>query len=250
MILAIDATNWIHVLWHARVGKGLLNALAARIEAVAESLRAAHVVACFDAHSFRHDLWFGYKANRPERPQELTALLVAAPDACMAVATIAREEGFEADDLLASLARLGPQIGHQVVLATPDKDCRQCLVDGQVSILRQFSVNGNAIVKPEWLTARSLKDGTGVSAQQWPDYQALCGDPGDGIEGCPGFGPKTAAACLQKAGTLAECFRDPWQLPITMARQTALTNFRKRADLVLRLVTLRTDSAAVVDAIR
>ena len=250
MILAIDATNWIHVLWHTQPGPDLAQTVATRVKVLAESLRATHIVAAFDRRSFRRDLCPAYKAHREAKPADLVAALAAAEEAVAAVATIAAEVGFEADDQLATLARLGVAAGERVVLASPDKDVRQCLMDGWVSILRKFSVSQGAITKPEWLTARQLGRETGLVPAQWPDYQALCGDPTDGIQGCPGIGPKTAAAILVKCQTLRGCWANPFAMPVTPAKREAVLKFRGVADLVLQLVTLRTDCQAAADALR
>ncbi len=83
-----------------------------------------------------------------------------------------------------------------------------------------------------------------------PNYQALCGDSTDGIPGCPGWGEVTTLAAMQRAGSLAEMFRNPWALPITPKQQNSLLKFKAQAETMLRLVTLRTDVDAVWDALR
>jgi 5'-3' exonuclease len=95
-----------------------------------------------------------------------------------------------------------------------------------------------------------LFDDYGLSAAQWPEYQMLVGDRGDSIAGCDGWGEKTAAKALEKMKTLEECWKNPWLVPCSNKQRGALILFRKRADLVRQLVTLRTDCSAVWDAMR
>lgn len=157
------------------------------------------------------------------------------------LATICAEDGFEADDCLASLARAGQTLGEKVILASPDKDLRQCLVEGQVTILRSFTLRGQEVIDLDWFTSARLKQEYNLVPSQWPAMQALWGDTTDGIPGCAGWGEKTSLAALQKAGSLAEIFRNPWALPITQRQQMSLMKFKLQAEKMLSLVTLRTD---------
>jgi 5'-3' exonuclease len=250
MILAIDGTNWIHSLWHAQHGRGVLAAVCARITALVDRLKPQHVVACFDRRSFRHDLFPAYKAGRKEKPADLVRDLEEGPAAVAELAAICAEDGFEADDCLAALAAAGQQLGQKVVLASPDKDLRQCLVDGQVTILRSFTLLRDQVETLEWFTTCKLRQDFKLVPSQWPAYQALCGDSTDGIPGCVGWGEVTTLAVLQKAGSLDEILKNPWTLPITSKQQTSLMKFKLQAEKMLRLVTLRTDVPAVWDALR
>jgi DNA polymerase-1 len=163
---------------------------------------------------------------------------------------VAIEDGFEADDQLATITAIGLATDRQVVLASPDKDIRQCLVSGRVSILRGFTVEHGKLKRPEWLTAKGVEEKYGVRPEQWTDFQALTGDAGDGIEGCPGFGPVNAQKVLSAAGTLDRVFTHILGLPITPRLRTSLLNWQPLARDVLRLVTLRTDCQAAADALR
>jgi DNA polymerase-1 len=208
------------------------------------------VVACFDRPSFRKDLFAGYKAKRPPKALGLEDCLRDAPETLGRVATIAAEDGFEADDHLASLAAIGTASGQRVILATGDKDVRQCLVDDWVTQLRGFRMDHGQVMDCEWFTAKCLREQMGLEPAQWVSYQALCGDHGDNIPGCEGFGEKTTLAVLKVAGNLAGCFANPLALPITPRLRNKLLQFRWNSDLMLKLVTLRTDSEAAKDALR
>lgn len=251
MYLGIDATNWVHQLWHAHGGRGVLDAARRRLDACLREWQPSTVVACFDRRSFRHGLEPAYKSTRGERDPGLVKALEDAPGVFAGLCTIAAEDGYEADDCLATLGQLGRWHGVKTVLASPDKDLRQCLSERTVAILRGFGTERGKVVKPEWFTAADLRDVYGLRPDQWADYQALVGDAGDNVKGCPGWGEKTACAVLAKMGTLKECLRNPWGCPGISARQRdALVKFKSRAETVSQLVTLKTDVEAVYDALR
>ena len=250
--LGIDGTNWIHQLWYARGGEGVqavTGAFLGWLRIVVEHVRPTATVVSFDRRSFRHELSADYKAGRPEKPIGLAAILEQAPALCLDLATIAQQDGYEADDCLATIARLG-RVQGRVVIASPDKDLRQCLVDERVTILRKFSGRGGKISSLEWFTAGMLRKRYGLGPEQWPSYQALVGDAGDGVRGVEGWGEVTARKALAAGGTLAGCLADHWKLPITERQRTALLAFQPCAELTLELVTLRTDVEAVADALR
>jgi DNA polymerase-1 len=245
MTLAIDGCAWVHVLYHGRGGVEVIPAFQSWIEAAVRHIRPSRVLVCFDRRSFRYDLLPGYKAGRKARPGELEEALAAAPGACFPHAAIA-EDGFEADDCLATVAALGRSMGEKVVIASPDKDLRQCLVAGAVTILRGFRTWQGALSEPDWFSAWRLEKECGVRPSQWADYQALVGDPTDGIAGCPGWGDVTARKCLAAFGSLQAILDNPWKLPITTKQRLALEAFRPAVPLTLQLVTLRTDVPVAV----
>jgi DNA polymerase-1 len=251
MILGVDGTNWVHVIWHARGGKGVVRAVCDRLQALVDEMHPAAVVCCFDRRSFRHALIQNYKAGRKEKDASLVADLSACEKAVakMPDVTVAAEDGFEADDCLATLARWGRLANERTVIASPDKDLRQCL-GGPVILLRSFGTEAGRPIKPDWYSHSRLFDETGLHANQWTDYQALVGDRGDSIDGCKGWGDVTTRAALIKCKTLAEMFANPWSVPCNDKQRGALIEFRKRAELVLDLVTLRTEVSAVWDALR
>ena len=157
---------------------------------------ADYLIAAFDRPepTFRMALDSEYKAHRPPPPADLLLqepmieqVLAALHIPVLSVA------GFEADDVMATLARLGEERGLTVHLCTSDKDCRQLLTD-RVKILN--------LRKGESLDAAGLVADWGVRPEQVVDYQALVGDSVDNVPGVPGCGPKTAAKWLQQYGTL------------------------------------------------
>lgn len=157
---------------------------------------ADYLLATFDRAepTFRVDLYKEYKAHRPPPPDDLLVqepmiqqVLEAMRIPVLSVA------GFEADDLMATLASEGAARGLEVFLCTSDKDCRQLLND---------RVKIRNLRKGETLDAETLMADWGVTPSQVVDFQALVGDSVDNVPGVPGVGPKTAAKWLQQYGTL------------------------------------------------
>jgi DNA polymerase-1 len=157
---------------------------------------ADYLLAAFDRPepTFRTAIAAEYKAHRPPPPSDL---LVQEPmiEAVLEAMRIPKLSvaGYEADDILATLAKEGPARGLTVYLCTSDKDCRQLLTD---------RVRIKNLRKGEELDADGLMKDWGVRPEQVVDFQALVGDSVDNVPGVPGVGPKTAAKWLQQFGTL------------------------------------------------
>lgn len=255
LYLGVDGTNWVHALYHALRGVDVLAHLCRRVRILAEHTHASSVLVCFDRRSFRHDLLPSYKATRKPKDDVLQRLLSEAPAAVAEAGQPVYEDGFEADDCLATLAAAVVG-GAKCVLASPDKDLWQCLVEGRVSCLRQFGTHGTELVAPEWQTARDLEISEktlGLRPSCWADYQALVGEPGDNVHGCPGWGEQTARAALAKAGSIQAVLANPWDVRCSRSQLAKLQTWAKSPtglSLVRQLVTLRTDVGAVLDALK
>lgn len=247
--LGIDATNWVHQLWHAQRGLGVVAAVRSRARALIAEMAPAAVVFCFDRRSFRHGLAADYKGHRAKADDSLRADLEAAEREVQDLGFVAAEDGYEADDCLATLAAVAKRNRSQAVLASPDKDLRQCL-SSHTLILRSFATQDGRPTKPDWYTSFRLFEEYGLEPQQWIDYQTLVGDSGDGVTGCPGWGEKTAQKVLSQLKTLDACFVNPWLCPCTDKQRGALIQFKRDVSVVRQLVTLQTDVPAVFDALR
>lgn len=210
---------------------GVLTTVLQMVEKGATHLGVAtdHVI-----ESFRNDLWSGYKTGDGIEPA-LWAQFWPLEEALRAlgVAVWAMEE-LEADDALASAARIAgddPQV-QQVCIWTPDKDLAQC-VRGDRTV--QVDRKTNVIRNEDGVRAKF-----GVGPQRIPDYLALVGDSADGYPGMDGIGPKGAAALIARYG------------PIEDFPQESLGGRRDLALLFKNLATLRTDAPlfAEVEEIR
>ncbi|MGH1417696.1 MAG: DNA polymerase I [Hyphomicrobiaceae bacterium] len=157
-----------------------------------------HIACIFDASSktFRNDLYPDYKANRPPPPEELVPQFPLIRDAVKAfnVACI-EQEGFEADDLIATYAKVADAAGARVTIVSSDKDLMQ-LIGGNVSM---FDSMKNKHFGPQEVEVKF-----GVGPDKVVDVQALAGDSVDNVPGVPGIGIKTAAELINTYGDLDE----------------------------------------------
>jgi DNA polymerase-1 len=159
-------------------------------------IRPTHIVSVFDAGAvtFRNDLYPDYKANRGDPPQDLVHQFDLALDVVQALGVRGfRIPGYEADDLMATLAERGRKAGITTVLITPDKDVCQ-LVGPRVEVMDPKTLERRG---PEEVRQRF-----GVDPGQLADLLALSGDSTDNIPGVSGVGAKTARALVQAFGGL------------------------------------------------
>jgi DNA polymerase-1 len=250
-LVVLDATNWGHMLWHASQGHCQLpEAILHRCRVLREAWGCYRAVACFDqGPSFRHLLEPTYKAQRPPADEALRAGLRDAAEHLRAEGMpVLAGEQLEADDWIASVCHAAVAAGCQAIIVSADKDVRQCLREGQVSLAYQVTVQWGQ-PQTRWLTAASLQERWGVRPDQWIDYQALVGDRCDGIRGAEGIGPKTAARLLTLAGSLDRLLAAPDGYTANRKELAALREFRERAALVRRLVALRTDGPFAADVL-
>jgi DNA polymerase-1 len=164
----------------------------------AEKPRA--VLACWDTltvPTYRHELWPDYQAGREFDP-EIVEQLDRMPELCEALGFAwAKGAGYEADDLLATAARLETEAGGRALVVTSDRDAYQ-LVSDSVTVLAPRT-GGYA---PDRIDRAAVVERYGVLPEQVPDFIALRGDPSDRIPGAKGIGAKGAAELLLRYGTL------------------------------------------------
>ena len=155
-----------------------------------------HIAVVFDAsrESFRNEIYEAYKANRPPPPDELIPQFPLIRDAVKAfnVACV-EQEGFEADDLIATYAREVVDAGGDVTIVSSDKDLMQLLRPGVVML---------DAMKAKKLGREEVMEKFGVPPDKVVDVQALAGDSTDNVPGVPGIGVKTAAELINEYGDL------------------------------------------------
>ena len=161
-----------------------------------------HLAVCFDTHAptERHTDFADYKANRQEAPEDLLASL---PDIKKIIQgfniPVVELDGYEADDVIGTVAWQAADLGYSVYMVTPDKDYGQLLIHPQVYIYKPPSF-GNA---EEIVTAEKICEKWGISrVEQVVDMLGLMGDAVDNIPGIAGVGEKTAAKLLKEYDTL------------------------------------------------
>lgn len=193
--------------------------------------KAEAVAVVFDSKrlNFRNEFYPDYKAHRPEPPEELKPQFALIREATEAFCLPCLElEGFEADDLIATYARLAQEAGRQVTIVSSDKDLMQLVRPG----VGMFDPMKNKAIGPD-----EVFEKFGVPPDKVVDVQALAGDSVDNVPGVPGIGVKTAAQLITEYGDLeallanAEKIKQP-------ARRQKLIEFADLARVSRRLVLL------------
>lgn len=161
-----------------------------------------HVAAAFDVSrkTFRSDRYPEYKATRSATPDEFRGQIDITKEVLQALGiTVLAEEGFEADDIIATLATQGQAEGFKVFVVTGDRDSLQ-LVNEDVTVLYpRKGVSDLTRFTPE-----AVVEKYGLTPSQYPDFAALRGDPSDNLPGIPGVGEKTACKWILEYGSLQE----------------------------------------------
>ncbi len=162
--------------------------------ASADAPTHAAVIFDYSSKTFRNEIYDLYKANRPEPPEDLRPQFPLTRDASRAfnLATIEIED-FEADDIIATLARQAREAGGRVTIISSDKDLMQ-LVGGGVEMLEPM--------KNKLIGVEEVREKFGVGPECVADVQALAGDSVDNVPGAPGIGIKTAALLINEYGDL------------------------------------------------
>jgi DNA polymerase-1 len=163
--------------------------------------KPTHVAVAFDRGepTFRHEQWVEYKANRRETPEDFRSQLSLIFEVLDALG-IRRlsAPGYEADDLIATLATQGADEGMDVLIVTGDRDALQ-LVSDRVTVL----MTRRGITEMTRFTPGEVREKYGLSPAQYPDFAAVRGDPSDNLPGIPGVGEKTASKWITEFGSLA-----------------------------------------------
>ncbi|HVE99494.1 MAG TPA: DNA polymerase I [Mycobacteriales bacterium] len=161
-----------------------------------------HIAVAFDLSgpTFRHDAYAEYKATRSETPSDFRGQVSLVKEVLEALRIPMLEApGFEADDVIATLATQASAQHMDVLIVTGDRDAYQ-LVDEHVTVLMtRKGISDMTRFTPEEVMAKY-----GLTPAQYPDFAALRGDPSDNLPGIPGVGEKTAIKLVQQFGSLAE----------------------------------------------
>ncbi len=191
----------------------------------------SHFAVIFDhsSYSFRNDIYPDYKANRDEPPEDLRPQFALVRDATRAfnVACV-EQEGYEADDLIATYAEQAAALGARVTIVSSDKDLMQLVTDTVV----MYDPMKSKVLGPE-----AVVEKFGVGPDKVVEVQALAGDSVDNIPGVPGIGPKTAAELIQTYGDLETLLGKAEEIKQPKRRQN-LIEFAEQARISRRLVVL------------
>src|SRR5258706_4206309 len=213
-LIVLDALGLAYRAHYAMIGRPLRNSRGENTSAIygfgnmvlklRRELRPDRWALAWDGPgpTFRHTMFPDYKATRPAMPEELAAQLDPIEELaqCLGLPVI-EKPGMEADDVMATLARLGTEAGYEVVLVTGDKDMLQVVSD-QVTILSP-QARGDVYLR---IGIPGVRERWGVGPEHIRDVLALMGDSSDNIPGVMGIGEKTAVELLRKFGSLDELY--------------------------------------------
>lgn len=200
----------------------------------------------FDAGSSdRHVIYPEYKATREKMPDELEASLPRVRALVEAFRIPVLElQGYEADDVIGTLAARGAEAGLETVIVSGDKDFYQ-LIRPHVCLLNPGR-GGPAAVEEEWVDTRNANERLGVPPGHVTDYLGLIGDSSDNVPGVPGIGPKTAVQLIEEYGPIERILERAGEIKAKRPRE-ALQAFGDSALLSKQLVTIHCDLPVELD---
>ncbi|MGD2124621.1 MAG: DNA polymerase I, partial [Desulfobacteraceae bacterium] len=239
ILYLVDGSSYVHRAYHAirhlSNSKGFpTNAIfgfAKMLLKLMSEKEPKYIAVVFDTKgpTFRHALYEGYKANRPPMPDDLTLQLPYIKAVLKGLSMLMIEkEGFEADDIIGTLARMGEEEDFEVVVVTGDKDFRQ-IISPKTSMwdtMKDKSTNYESLIKEH-----------GLEPAQMVDLMGLSGDSSDNIPGVRGVGEKTAADLIRQFGTLENVFQNLDEIKKKRLREN-LEKAHRDAVLSKKLVTI------------
>lgn len=212
-LYVLDAYGLIYRSYFAFINKPLTNREGKNVSALFGFFRNLHTfftqyqpecfVAAFDSYTptFRHEIYDQYKATRQKTPEELHAQIPVIEEILATLGvSLVRQDGFEADDIIASLASRCTAESRRCVILSGDKDLMQLVTD-TVSVLKPGKTGGWELVTPD-----GVKKEWGIPPELMLDYLSLTGDASDNIPGIRGVGDKTALKLLEQYGSLDGIF--------------------------------------------
>ncbi len=210
------------------------------------------VAIAFDlkAKTFRHELYSEYKGNRKGMAEELASQMPVLKDILSNLGyVLVSKEGYEADDILGTLARAATESGNQCFIATGDRDSLQLANDNVNIILAttQFGKGRNTL-----MDTAAIREKYGLEVNQLIDLKALMGDTSDNIPGVKGVGEKTAVSLLQKFGTLDNIYAnldDPFikkGVRAKLERDKEMAYLSKQLGTICTTAPVETDISAYV----
>jgi len=194
--------------------------------------RPSHLAVIFDAgeKTFRNEIYKEYKANRPPPPEDLIPQFPLVRDATRAFGVACVDmPGYEADDLIATYARMAREAGARCTIISSDKDLMQLVVDGKVELYD--TMKNKRLASPE------VMEKFGVAPSKVVQVQALAGDSTDNVPGVRGIGVKTAAELINIYGDLENLLSKAGEIKQNKRRETLIEN-AENARISLKLVTL------------
>ena len=203
--------------------------------AIVLASRPEYAIAAFDLGkpTFRSQEYVEYKAGRRAMPDDLRAQIDMVRDVLESFSIpIYGVEGFEADDVIGTLARIAEERGHAVTIVSGDLDCLQLVTESVEALVPRRGITDTFVYGPDQVRQRY-----GFEPPQLVDFKALRGDTSDNIPGVPGVGDKTAARLVQDYGTVESLLEKVDELPEGRLKK-ALKENADRVRLGKRMVTI------------
>ena len=252
-LLLIDAYAMIFRAYYAFIKAPRMNSkgentsaifgFAVTLEDLVKKINPTHIGVAFDpaGGTFRHEAYEQYKAQRPETPEDIRKAVPVIKNLLAAMnIPVLEVPGFEADDVIGTLAKQGEQAGFEVYMATPDKDYGQ-LVSNRIFMYRPRHTGGFELMGPKEVCEKyDIKHQTQII-----DLLGLMGDASDNIPGCKGVGEKTAVALLRQFGTIEYMLKHTDE--IKGALRTKVETQAEEIKFSRFLATIRTDIPITLD---
>ena len=250
-LFLIDGSSQMYRAYHAFRGKGLSNqeghtthavyVFVTMLRKLISDHHPEYMAASFDlaGPTFRDQIVADYKATRQAMPDDLAEQISWVHEACEAMGVpIVTAPGYEADDVIGTMARRAAADGYEVAIVSIDKDFFQLVHDG----VRVYDPREDGA----WFDAQGVVEKFGVKPSQVVDVLALVGDTSDNVAGVPGVGKKGAIDLITAHGTLDALLDNAAELAQKKYRE-ALVSHRANALQSRQLVTIRTDVPLDVD---
>jgi len=255
-IFLVDAYALIYRSYFAFINRPLTNAAGENTSApfgftrflldIREQFEPDYVAVVFDAGvSFRDQMYPEYKATREKMPDDLRASLGWIRDIVEAFNDpVVEVDGYEADDVIGTLAIQAREAGLDAVIVSGDKDFYQ-LVGPGIHLMNPGR-GGSTGVAAEWVTEENAGEKFGIPASQVADYLALVGDSSDNVPGARGIGPKTAVTLLGQHDNVEELLANAADVTPARASKSLMEN-ADDVRMSKRLVTIMTDLDITLD---
>ncbi len=255
-IFLIDAYALIYRSYFAFINRPLTNSRGENTSApfgftgflmdIREKFEPDYLAVVFDAgDSFRDEVYPEYKATREKMPDDLRASIPRIRDIVAGFNDrVVELEGYEADDVIGTLAIQARQQGLEAVIVSGDKDFYQ-LVQPGIHLMNPGR-GGATGVAAEWVTEANAHEKFGIPANRVGDYLALVGDSSDNVPGARGVGPKTAVALIEQYDSLEAMLADAENVKPPRASKSLLENVDD-VRMSKTLVTIMTDLDVTLD---
>jgi DNA polymerase I len=214
------------------------------LEEVLQKQKPSHIAVVFDTPTptFRHEMFKEYKANRDETPEDIKKAVPYIKRLIEAYKIpVIDYPGFEADDVIGTLARKASEKGFTTYMMTPDKDFAQ-LVSPTVFMMKPSRSGNDSVL---WGVEEIKREFCVQRPEQVIDVLALMGDSADNIPGAPGVGPKTAMKLISEYGSIEELFRNTDKLKGKL--KEIIENYKEQIEFSKKLATIEQNVPVELD---